>query len=291
MPRPLTQSLGAAIDDQFRHHGAGAGPELKTVQREAELMIEPLVTRTWAEHGNVVLHLRLDAGPGAHDRRIAHHRKQLEHGARAGREALPVQHRLVAVLIRRRQMTAADQHGAVLELLEGEFSAAQDHDGVDEVRHPRGDHQHRRHGLDRHRLAECGRDFAGPGAGGVDQHRCSKAFGADIDVPEAVAVPDVAGGHTLAHGGAELLRLAPERRRRLRRIGRTVAARDHTTGTGLGHSRDQPTQFSGVDQFLMGEAERVQFGNAGTASGEFILVLRNQNLAVAFKTAIVVEEF
>src|SRR3954453_4325994 len=127
--------LGAAVDDQLRHHGAGAGAELKTVQREAELVIESPVAGTRPEHGQIVLRLRLDAGPGAHDCRIAHHRKQLEHGAGADREALPVQHRLAAVLIGRRQMAPADQHGPVLELLEGEFAAAQDDDRVDEVRH------------------------------------------------------------------------------------------------------------------------------------------------------------
>src|SRR5690349_8517629 len=69
--------LGAAVDDQLGHDGAGAGAELEAVQREAELVIEALVTAARTEHGNIVLHLRLDAGPGAHDRRAAHHRKQL----------------------------------------------------------------------------------------------------------------------------------------------------------------------------------------------------------------------
>src|SRR3954463_11560555 len=64
--------LGAAIDDQLGHHGAGAGAELKAVQREAELVIEALVAAAWSEHGDIVLHLRLDAGPGADDRRAAH---------------------------------------------------------------------------------------------------------------------------------------------------------------------------------------------------------------------------
>src|SRR6187402_1603966 len=75
--------LGAAIDDQLRHDGAGTGAKLETVQGKAELMIEALVARTRPEHGNIVLHLGFDAGPGAHDGRIAHHRKQLEHGAGA----------------------------------------------------------------------------------------------------------------------------------------------------------------------------------------------------------------
>ena len=187
-------------------------------------------------------------------------------------------------------MAAADQHRAVLELLEGQFAAAQDHDGVDEMRHARGDHQHRRNGLDRNGLTERGCDGPGPGAGGIDQHRRGIALGADIDMPEAIGVPDVRCSNALAHGRTELLGLAPERRRRLRGIGRTVAARHHAAGTGLGDGRHQPLQFSGVDQLLVGEAERVELGHTCTADRQFVLVLGDQNLAIALKTAIIVEE-
>src|SRR5829696_725508 len=127
--------LGAAVDDQLRHHGAGAGAELEAMQRKAELVIEALVTGARPKDGQIILCPGLDAGPGADDRRSAHHRKQFEHGARADSEAAPIQHGLVAVLVRRRQMTAADQHGAVGELLEGQLAAAQDHHRIDEVRH------------------------------------------------------------------------------------------------------------------------------------------------------------
>src|SRR5438552_12162358 len=59
--------LGATVDDQFRHHGAGAGAELKAMQREAELVIQAHVTSAGSEHGQVVARLGLDAGPGADD--------------------------------------------------------------------------------------------------------------------------------------------------------------------------------------------------------------------------------
>ena len=105
------------------------------MQRKAKLVIEALVTDTRPKHGQIIFCLGLDTGPGADDRRTADDRKQLEHGARTHREAPPVQHGLVAVLVRRRQMTTADQHRAIGELLEGQLAAAQDHDGIDEMRH------------------------------------------------------------------------------------------------------------------------------------------------------------
>ena len=72
--------LGAAIDDQLRHDGAGGGAELEAVQREAELVIEPIMARTRTRHGQLVGRARFDAGPGAHDGGVTHHWKQLEHG-------------------------------------------------------------------------------------------------------------------------------------------------------------------------------------------------------------------
>ena len=41
--------LTAATEDQFGHHGAGARAKLEAMCREAELMVEPLVTRTWSD--------------------------------------------------------------------------------------------------------------------------------------------------------------------------------------------------------------------------------------------------
>ena len=75
--------LGAAIDNQLRHHGTGAGAELKTMQRKAELVIKALVTGTWPKDGQIIFCLGLDTGPGADNRCTAHDRKQLEHGVRA----------------------------------------------------------------------------------------------------------------------------------------------------------------------------------------------------------------
>src|SRR5882757_7128455 len=46
--------LGAAIDDQLRHHGAGAGAELEAMQRKAELVIEPQVAGARAEHRQTI---------------------------------------------------------------------------------------------------------------------------------------------------------------------------------------------------------------------------------------------
>src|ERR1700749_603688 len=68
--------LAAAMGDQLGHHGAGAGAELKAMRREAELMIKDLMTGARAEHRDAVAHMRLDAGPGAHDGGAAHHREQ-----------------------------------------------------------------------------------------------------------------------------------------------------------------------------------------------------------------------
>ncbi|MGY4434012.1 hypothetical protein ACVWWO_006489 [Bradyrhizobium sp. F1.13.1] len=187
-------------------------------------------------------------------------------------------------------MAAADQHRAVLELLEGQFAPAQDHDGVDEMRHARSDHQHRRHGLDRNGLTKRRCDGPGPGAGGIDEHRRGKALGADIDVPEAIGVPDVRGGNALAHGRTELLRLATERRRRLRGIGGAVAARDHTAGTALGDCGHEASQLGRIDRLLVGEAERVELGHTCATHREFLLVLGDEDLAIALKATIVVEE-
>jgi hypothetical protein len=51
--------LGAAVDDQFRHDGAGAGTELEAMQRKAELMIgigicDPFTAQEFATRGIVV---------------------------------------------------------------------------------------------------------------------------------------------------------------------------------------------------------------------------------------------
>src|SRR5436305_15033436 len=73
--------LGAAIDDQLRHHGAGARAELEAMQRKAELVIEPGVAGARAEHRQIIARLRFDAGPGPHDGCAAHHGEEFEHRA------------------------------------------------------------------------------------------------------------------------------------------------------------------------------------------------------------------
>src|SRR5436305_10987699 len=50
--------LGAAVDDQLRHHGAGARAELEAMQRKAEPVIEPRVVGARGGVGQVV------RGPG-----------------------------------------------------------------------------------------------------------------------------------------------------------------------------------------------------------------------------------
>src|SRR5437879_1481999 len=88
--------LGATIDDQLRHYGAGAGAELEAMQRKAELVIEPGVAGARAEHGQIVARLRLDAGPGPDNGCAAHHGEELEHRAGTDGEAAPVQRGLVS---------------------------------------------------------------------------------------------------------------------------------------------------------------------------------------------------
>ena len=113
MRRPSIGVLGASDGDEFRHDRAGAGSELEAVQREAELVKKSLMLGTRAEDGQVVRRPRLDPGPGPDDGRVAHHREKLPHGAGALLELAPVQHGLVGVLVGRREMSAADQHGAI----------------------------------------------------------------------------------------------------------------------------------------------------------------------------------
>src|SRR5260370_38696140 len=45
--------LGAAVDNQLRHHGAGTGTELEAMQRKPELVIEPRVAGARAEHRQI----------------------------------------------------------------------------------------------------------------------------------------------------------------------------------------------------------------------------------------------
>ena len=79
------------------------GPSWKPWVEKPNWWKTPSRGRARPDHGNVVGHVGLDAGPGAHDGGRAHHREQLPHGARADRELVPVEHRLVAVAIGRRR--------------------------------------------------------------------------------------------------------------------------------------------------------------------------------------------
>ena len=73
-------------------------------------------------------------------------------------------------------------------------------------------------------------------------------------------------------------------------IGRAVAPRHHAAGAGFGHGGHQPPQLGCVNQLLVDETEGVQFRDAGAACLELCVILRDQNLAVAFEAAVVIKK-
>jgi hypothetical protein len=148
---------------------------------------------------------------------------------------VPVQHGFISILIRRGQMSSADQHSAVGELFEGKFAAAQDDHRIDEMRHAGGDHQHRRDGLNRHRFAKISGNAPGPRAGRIDQHRRRVGIGADVDTPQPILLSNVGRRHTLTNSCPERGGLAAERGGGSGGIRRAIAPRHHATRAALGH--------------------------------------------------------
>src|SRR5436190_23683123 len=98
-------------------------------------MINTVRGSTRADHRNVVRHAGLNACPCAYNRRVAHDGKQLPYGLSAVREFAPIDLAAVFVAIRPREMAPTDHDGAVGELLKRKLARAQNHDGIDEVRH------------------------------------------------------------------------------------------------------------------------------------------------------------
>ena len=187
-------------------------------------------------------------------------------------------------------MAATDHHRAVAELFEGKFSPAQNDDRLDERRHPAGHHQHRRHDGERHRLAQHGRDPVSPGTRRVhDLGRLDRA-GARLDPPVDTDLRQAGHGDAFQHLGALLDRAPTESLGRAERIGSAIAARDHATGTMIGHRRHQALQFGTIDQLFVGEATQTKIFDTGAKAREFSLVLGHQHRAVALEAAIVADQ-
>src|SRR5262249_44535814 len=107
---------------QLRHQFSDTRTELEAVARETELMVDAFGRRARPDHRNVVRHPRLDTRPGTHDRGTTHRREQLPYGLRAFGQLVPVDLGAVLVAVGACEVSAADHHGAVLELLERELA-------------------------------------------------------------------------------------------------------------------------------------------------------------------------
>ncbi len=137
--------------------------------------------------------------------------------------------------------------------------------------------------------------LAGGDARGIHQHQCGIGVrNRAIDTRGAIITPYrmLLAATPSPHRNAELLGLAPERRRRLRRIGRAVAS-ETTHREPQVSCRRQPPQFGETSiNSSIGETESVEVRRRARGStASYVLVLRDQHKARRLlETAIVVEK-
>ena len=267
-----------------------ARTELEAVRREAERMEHAGRGRARADHRDVVGHPGLDPGPGADDLGPGHDREQRRGGARVVGEPGEVEIGAIAVAIGPAAIAAADQHGAVLVLLERQRTPLCTDHRPDETGHPRGDHQHRRDHLQRHRLAELAGNAIGPCAGAVDDHRSLVRPGVGLDLPHAADLPQVADLDAFDEAGAEALRLALERENGAIGHRGAVGAADDGADAMWRDRRQQVAQLGLADDLLVIEPEQPDLLDPGALQRKLGLGLGDLDLTVAFEAAVVVDE-
>ncbi len=155
----------------------------------------------------------------------------------------------------------------------------------------RGDHQHRRDDLERHRLAELRRDPVGPGAGTVDDDRgfvdAIVWFRRRHSRPIARHVVDA---HTFDDTRAESLGLALEGEDGAVGDRRAVRPADDAADAVWRDRRHQLAQLGLLDDLLVLETECLHLRDAIALGIEFGRGLGDLDLAVGFEAAVVVDE-
>src|SRR5262245_16339733 len=137
------------------------------------------------------------------------------------------------------EMAAADQDRAVGKLLERQPTASEDHYRFDEVRDRRSYHQHWRHDLQRHRLAELSGNTIRPSSGGIDDLRSLEAPIRGLDAPRIAVPSEALHRHALDEACTKGNGLAANGLRGAKGISSTIAARDDATGAMVGNGRNQ----------------------------------------------------
>ena len=242
------------------------------------------------DHGDVVGHHPLDAGPRAHDVGAAEAWKELHRRPRIECELLEVEHRAVGIEIGASALTAADHYGAVCVLLERERSPGGAHHGLDERRDRRGDGEHQPGGDHRYRLSQLLCDAAGPRACGVNDRRRLESAGVADDAPDAVVPRQRIRPCAFVETNAQALGFALESESRSKGQSRAIFSADNAPDA-MGRERRQVlAQFLRPDDRFMMEAERLQFSHARFQPVELGVVLCDLDLPGTLEATRVVHQ-
>jgi hypothetical protein len=256
----------------------------------AEAVEDALAAGRRPEDGQPIRRHPLDPRPGAHDLQAAELRKQREHRAGALGEA--VETRVGAVRGRRRDaaMAAADQHGPVPELLEGQRAARGAEHRREERRDALGDHEHRRMGFERKRLAQHRRDLAAPGAGGVDDRGRLEAPPAGLDPPCPALAPQRRDGRAALDAGAQRQDAAAKGVDRAVGDGGPVVAAVDRADAMRRQRRNEPAHLIGADQVFMVEPDGLDRSRPRAQPLQLRLGFGDIDLPAAREAAIVVDQ-